>query len=344
MEEFIGNTDLLIPAKPTNITRVEDEVIYKMLLSTNGLALRFINNPTYEEMLIAVSQNGRAITYIPTEKRDDRLRETAIENDPLSIWSMKDEELPTKLWVAAVRTPYCDHHPIHLLTHIKYDNISPYLAFISNNKMHFHKIVDEIHGLRFEHLIWKYVYLCCPEIPDKDQLCPFDIQVKIFDSVVNTKPYLLEEFSPSLWTFDYVKNYIKKMPWHVGLIYEKYSHITRAVLYRLALDNCKDVHDVRSVLALYPTIRDADKSFTEFQYILESPNWVYVLESYISIFSIFADSIENCCKYVMQHFTMEQLYNNLSENCLNRIIERLPFLERIKYKLILNKFKRRNVK
>lgn len=278
----------------------------KMLLAKDGLLLKFITNPMDDEIAIAVKQNGDAIRFVSKEKHTDDLMWEAIRSNPHSIWYMDKNKLKTQLYITAVTTPYTgDDHPVHLLK--TQDKMAPYLAFISHNPHNFRDIIDDIRGLEFEHLIWKYAISNWGNIHSMMFLrpkimCPIEIQAKIVDEVVRKTPQLLEIFDKSFWTEERMKNYVISNPVHVNTVW---GHIDMSTgdLYRLAFDNCKDSWDVMSVLNVYPCY-DKERTTDEMVKVLESKRWDDIINR--GIFSVFAETRENA-EYIIDRFAFEEL-------------------------------------
>ena len=336
-------SDLIYDPHPLDI--VEDRFVpierrqrelTKMLLAKDGLLLKFITNPTDDEIAIAVKQNGDAIKFVSKEKHTDDLMWEAIRSNPHSIWYMDKKKLKSRLYIAAVITPYTgEDHPVHLLK--TQDKMAPYLAFISHNPHNFQDIIDDIRGLEFEHLIWRYVisnwqYSFSDVFAVKID-CPIEIQAKIVDEVVRKNPQLLEIFDKSFWTEERMKNYVISNPVHVNTIW---GHIDMSTgdLYRLAFDNCKDSWDVMGVLDVYPYY-DKERTTDEMVKVLESKRWYDILNR--NIFSVFASTRENA-EYIIDRFAFEELADKVKDYRLKEIIKLLPFFKRIKYKHKLKKY------
>lgn len=336
-------SDLIYDPHPLDI--VEDRFVpierrqrelTKMLLAKDGLLLKFITNPTDDEIAIAVKQNGDAIKFVSKEKHTYDLMQEAIRSNPHSIWYMDKKKLKSQLYIAAVTTPYTgEDHPVHFLK--TQDRMAPYLAFISHNPHNFQNIINDIRGLEFEHLIWRYAISNWPysfDDPfDVKIMCPMEIQAKIVDEVVRRNPQLLEIFDKSFWTEERVKNYVISNPVHVHTVW---GHIDMSTgdLYRLAFDNCKDSWDVMSVLNVYPYY-DKERTTDEMVKVLESKRWDDIINR--GIFSVFAETRENA-EYIIDRFAFEELADKVKDYRLKTIIELLPFFKRIKYKHKLKKY------
>jgi hypothetical protein len=64
-------------------------------LKNDGMLLEKVANPTEEEMLTALKQNGFALKYIPAEKQTKKICKTALKTDGLALEYVanKTEEL-----------------------------------------------------------------------------------------------------------------------------------------------------------------------------------------------------------------------------------------------------------
>lgn len=310
------------------------DTLMKMLLSNNGLLLKYIDDPTPEQMEIAVRQNGEAIQYIEPEKRSYELMEMAVESNPCAVkYIGYGGSGKFNLWIKAVSTPYeNDGHPIHqLIRDGKY--INPILKFLDNNPGCFHYIINDINNHRSAHILWKHILLKYPIDPDTILFnCPIEIQENIIKDVVTEEPCLLLGFDKILWTKEYACKLVDEYPIKVRQIMSWEFMDTNIIKTALNSEKCcgSDVYiiiDAIGDLSEYVLNHEEDKNklnmFDSLVEYLETKS-KYAIITLSRTYSVFSPdaSLKDIIEYIFNRFSMEDLVDNIGEECVEILINK----------------------
>ena len=142
----------IIIDNPINTIKQKQDVLTKMILSTDGSAIRFIEDPSEEEIEIALKQNPVAIQYI-------------MKGPMLKLDNPKSKSL----WIEAVKMKYdpCKDHPInHFLKHYKdnywetdEDKADILKAYMYSNPNYLEVIEDAVNENALHIELWKSMLL-----------------------------------------------------------------------------------------------------------------------------------------------------------------------------------------
>ena len=293
-----------------SITNKQDEII-NMILSIDGNALKYLKNPTKEQIEIAVQKNPAAIKYVPGDVFDEKL-----------MYELLDK-------------PYdCDHIANAIvdmrIDDFKKENLLRYFINknIENNIEVITAIIPTFEKLNLDtqlHL-WKHIIANDngnhPELIQtvylhgdlRDNVIKFALEVSI-DYLVSCEPMY--------WTRELTEEFIKKYPYRIRYaVTSSHSEASVSELHKLALDNCGNAFDADRVMdSLVTFLHNTTESYTE---LLESKNWHYVIDRYCGRFRARPELID----YVINKFTIETLCDNCDNEALEMIFNKLPYFKR----------------
>lgn len=305
------------------------ETVTDMLLNIDGTLIRFVENPTMDQMMMAVKQNGMAIQYILPANQTKEMKEEAIKSNPISIEYVYK---PTyEMWINAVSTEYVEgkRHPVEMVKDLDDsgfpDRIATvYCSFIDTNPDDFDVIKEDITGIPSEDIVWAYI---ATEYPYKGyfKACPIKIKEKIIDCVIESCPQLLEDCPESFWTGERTLKYLDSCPLHINTVIENRPDIDPIDWYKMALDRVYKRADVLSIMFSYPKEL---KTLDNMKVLLETKSR-YQLISYMCGFD--AIQIEGLPQYIVGNFRMEDLVDNVPVYRIRDCVNKLPFFEKIKY-------------
>ena len=311
----------------TPFGRIEEteEILFNMILSTNGMSIQYIKKPTEKQIEIALKQNPLAIQFV-------------MEGPMMNLTKQKTKEL----WVEAVKMEYnpCKDHPInHFLKLYKdiywesdEDKADVYKAYIEANPMWLEVIVEAVNKNDFHIELWKHMltnaaahggYNIFSKCPYQKELIRYalDISYGYF-------PYA----TVSVTTYDDFINYIIDYPYDgLGMI-DRLTTKNRYEVYRDILNACEDVPATHLICDAMP--KD-DFTVDNVAIILESKHWMWFLDSWCHCFLK-----RDVVLYVFDKFEPKDLIENLSESILNHYVGMLPFFKRMKYKRLIKSYKK----
>lgn len=318
----------------------QQETITNMLLNIDGCLIRYVENPTEEQMIMAVKQNGMAIQYILPMKQTEEIKLEAIKSNPMSVEFVYE---PTHEMIAdAVSTEFIydgdydeelPNHPIKLVKKLverktMEDQIFSFMMYVSFLKADSSQILyikDDIRGLVGEEALWRDAIINHPSsgLPKE---CPIDVQAKIIDLVMNKWPGMLDEFDKSLWDVGRCLRYIKAKPFHINLITLAKPEYSKLEWYKHAINEMSELYEVRCLC--YELSYEEKHSFNFMAELLETSRAGDVMDCcHNSLIEI-----EGMVEYIFDKFDFDTLFDDTYHTSLSTFIDALPFWKRIKYK------------
>ena len=304
-----------------SINGKQDEII-NMLLSIDGNSLKYLKNPTKEQIEIAVQKNPSAIKYASGNEFDKKL-----------MYELLDK-------------PYdCDHianaiadmgiREFEKETFLKYfinKNIKNNIGAIEAIIPTFEKLY-----LSTQLSLWKYIMT--KDNGDHTNLIHTmnlhgDLRDLVVKFALEVSIDYLEPCEPMYWTRELTEEFIKKYPQKVTrAIAASYSEDKASELCKLALDNCTRHFEADSVIVCLKGFEEDNmKVFTE---LLDSKNWHLI----INRFWVYYFNMEpELADYVVNKFTIETLCDNCDSSALKMIFNALPFFKRHSYLKRMKKY------
>lgn len=303
----------IIDPRIDSMTNKQDEII-NMLLSIDGNSLKYLKNPTKEQIEIAVQKNPTAIKYASGDEFDEKLMHELLDK------------------------PYDSDHIANAIVDMKInnfekDNLLRY--FINKN------IKDNIGAITaiiptFEKLyldtqlrLWKYII--SKDNGDHPDLIHIiylhgDLRDVVIKFALKVSIDYLESCEPMFWTRELTEEFIKRYPYRVTYaITSSYSEANASELCKFALDNCGNAFDADRVIdSLVEFLHDTTEAYIE---LLESKNWHYVIDRYYGRFRARPELVD----YVINKFTIETLCDNCDSEALEMIFNKLPYFKRHSY-------------
>ena len=300
----------IIDPRMDSISNKQDEII-NMLLSIDGNSLKYLKNPTKEQIEIAVQENPTSIKYASGDEFDEKLMHELLDK------------------------PYdCDHIANAIvdmkINNFEKENLLRY--FINKN------IKDNIEAITaiiptFEKLylstqlsLWKYIIAKDngdhPELIHTIYLHGYlrDVVIKF---ALKVSIVYLESCEPMFWTRELTEEFIKRYPHRVTYaITSSYSEANASELCKFALDNCGNAFDADRVInSLAEFLHNTTEAYIE---LLESKNWHYVIDDYYGRFRTRPELVD----YIINKFTIETLCDNCDSEALEMIFNKLPYFKR----------------
>lgn len=321
----------------------QQETITSMLLDVDGTLIRHIDNPSEEMMLAAVKQNGMAIQHILPMKQTEEIKWSAIKSNPYCIGFVYKPSLT--MWEEVVKFEYdeddenIEKHPVHLIkdSNIKETvaRISLYTSFIDSNPYDFSYIIKDISSEKdknIEVLTWRY-FLMNYDYTSCINLCPDKVMDQIVDDLIDKQPIVLKRLHIKYWTLERVEKLLKKHPSEVRYVPGSVFQNEIGSLYKLALDNAKDGIDLIGIALAFQ-----ENSFKEeiFPDILESENIFRLINK--GLFNFYYEFDKYKAKYIINKFGFDKLCKEVLPERVEKIINVLPLLTRLKYKFKLWKY------
>ena len=332
-------TDLM---KSINEIHKQQEMITNMLLDVDGTLIRDIDNPSEEMMLDAVKQNGMAIQYILPMKQTEEIKWAAIKNNPYCFEFVYDPTLT--MWEEAVKFEYdeddenIEKHPVHLIkdSNIKETvvRISLYTSFIDSNPHAFSCIIKDISSekdknvevLTWRHFLMHHDYTSCV-------LCPENVMDQIVDDLINENPCVLKRLHIKYWTLERTKKLLKASPSDIRDVPHSIFPDEIGELYRFASDNVKDGIDIIAIVLAFQSDNFKEKIFPD---ILESENIFRLINK--GLFNSYDEFDKDKATYIINKFGFDRLCKEVVSERVEKIINLLPPLTRLKYKYVLKKY------
>lgn len=299
-----------IKPRINSISNEQDEII-NMLLSMDGNCLRYLKNPTKEQIEIAIQKNPSAIKYASGDAFNEKL-----------IHELLDR-------------PYdCDHIANVIvdmdINNFEKDNLLRY--FINKN------IKNDIGAIKaiiptFEKLyldtqlgLWKYII--AKDNGNHTELIHTsylhgDLRDNVVKFALEVSIDYLESCEPMYWTRELTEEFIKKYPHRITYaITSSYSEANASELCKFALDNCECAFDADRVIdSLVEFLHNDTEAYIE---LLESKNWHYVIDRSWRRFRTRPELAD----YITNKFAIETLCDNCDSDALEALFNKLPYFKR----------------
>lgn len=307
------NPSEIIDPRLDSINSKQNEII-NMLLSIDGNSLKYLKNPTKEQIEIAVRKNPSAIKYASGDEFDEKL-----------MYELLDK-------------PYdCDHIANVIADMgIREFEKETFLRYfinknIKNNIGAIEAIIPTFQKLRLstQLSLWKYIITKDngnhPDLIHTMNLHG-DLRGGVIKFALEVSIDYLESCESKYWTRELTEAFIKKYSHRITYaIVTSYSQDKASELCRFALDNCTRSFDAdRVVDCLKGFVNDEIKAVTE---LLESKNWHYVINRFCMRFKVEPE----LANYVVNKFTVETLCDNCDSYALKMIFNALPYFKRHSY-------------
>lgn len=310
MSIYAANPSKSINSRMDSINSQQDEII-NMLLSMDGNCLKYLKNPTKEQIEIAVRKNPTAIKYASGDEFDEKLMHELLDR------------------------PYdCDHIANCIcdmkIRDFEKDNLLRYFINknIKNNIGAITAIIPTFENLHLDTQLglWKYiiekdngnhselVHTACLRGALRPIVITFALEVSID---------YLESCESMFWTRKLTEEYVKKYPYRITYaVTSSYSETNASELHKLALDNCGNAFDADRVIDSLVEFKHNDvESYTE---LLESKNWHYVIDRSWRYFGTRPELAD----YIINKFMIETLCDNCDIDALETLFNRLPYFKR----------------
>ena len=288
----------------------QDEII-NMLLSMDGNCLKYLKNPTKEQIEIAVQKNPTAIKYASGDEFDEKL-----------IYELLDK-------------PYDYEHIANVIADMRIsdfekDNLLRYFINknIKNNIGAITAIIPTFENLDLNTQLGLWKYIIAKDNGNNSDLIHSiylhgDLRDDVIKFALEVSIDYLESCEPMYWTRELTEEFIKKYPHRITyVITSSYSEAFVSELHKLALDNCECAFDaVRVIDSLMEFLHNDAESYTE---LLESKNWHYVIDRDWGRFRTRPELVD----YVINKFTIETLCDNCDSYALEMLFEKLPYFKR----------------
>lgn len=336
-------SDLGVLMKSMEGIHKQQETIASMLLDVDGTLIRHIDNPSEEMMLAAVKQNGMAIQHILPASQTDEIKMAAIKNNPYCIGFVYEPSLT--MWEEAVKFEYdeddknIDKHPVHLIkdSNIKETvaRISLYTSFIDSNPYAFSYIIKDISSEKdknIEVLTWRY-FLMNYDYTSCINLCPDKVMDQIVDDLINKNPCILKRLHIKYWTLERTKKLLKESPSEIRNVPHSIFPDEIGELYRFAADNVKDGIDIIGIVLAFQSDNFKETIFPD---ILESKNIFFIINK--GLLSFYNEFDKDKAMYIINKFGFDTLCKEVLPERVEAIINVLPPLTYLKYKLKLWKY------
>lgn len=305
-----------------SINSKQDEII-NMLLSIDGNSLKYLKNPTKEQIEIAVQKNPTAIKYASGNEFDEKLMHELLDK------------------------PYdCDHIANVIadmrISDFKKDDLLRYFINknIKNNIEAIEAIIPTFEKLYFDTQLCLWKYIVAKDNGNHSELIHTmylhgDLRDLVVKFALEVSIDYLESCESMYWTRELTEEFIKKYPQKVTrAIVASYSEANASELCRFALDNCECKFDAdRVIVCLKGFEEDNMKVFTE---LLESKNWHLIINRFWVYFNMEPDLAD----YVINKFTVETLCDNCDSEALKMIFNKLPYFKRHSYLKRMKKYLR----
>ena len=313
MDIYSVDSSEIIDPRIDSMTNKQDEII-NMLLSIDGNSLKYLKNPTKEQIEIAVQKNPTAIKYASGDEFNEKL-----------IHELLDKPYDSDhIANAIVDMRISDFEKDNLLRYFINKNIKDNIGAITAIIPTFEKLY-----LSTQLNLWKYIIAKDngnhPELIHTIYLHGYLRDVVIKFALKVSIDYL-ESCEPMFWTRELTEEFIKRYPYRVTYaITSSYSEANASELCKFALDNCGNAFDADRVInSLAEFLHNTTEAYIE---LLESKNWHYVIDRYYGRFR----SRPELADYVINQFTIETLCDNCDSEALEMIFNKLPYFKRHSY-------------
>ena len=296
-----------------SITSKQDEII-NMILSIDGNSLRYLKNPTKEQIEIAVQKNPTAIKYA------------------------SGDEFNEKLMYELLDRPYDCDHIANVIVDMKIDNFEKenLLRYfinknIKNNIEAITAIIPTFENLYLDTQMGLWKYIIAKDNGNHSELIHTSylhgsLRPIIVKFALEVSIDYLESCESIFWTRKLTEEYVKKYPHRIHRITyavaSSYLEAFASELHKLALDNCGNAFDADRVIdSLVEFLHNTTEAYIE---LLESKNWHYVIDRYYGRFRARPELAD----YVINKFTIETLCDNCDSEALEMIFNKLPYFKR----------------
>lgn len=306
----------------------KQDTLTKMILSTNGLAIQFIEKPTEEEIEIALKQNPLAIQYV-------------MKGPMLKL----DQQKNKALWIEAVKMEYdpCRDHPInHFLKHYKDnywetdgDKADILKAYMSANPDYLEVIEEAVNKNDLHIELWKSMLTLAAAHYDYHIFSRCMYQSELIRYALDISYKYFEHANVSVTTYDDLIHYIIQVPFEGVDMIDRLTTKNPFEVYKDIFDTCENVSFAHHIADAMPK-----DNFTvdNVAILLESKHWMWFLDSWCHCF-LNRDVI----LYIFDKFKPKDLIDNIDELILDHYVDMLPFFRRLKWRRMLkahNKEKR----
>ena len=293
-----------------------------------------IHNPTYDEIVdMLLSMDGLCIRFLsnPSDKQID----LAIDNHPGAILNIPESRRTKERWLKAISEPYydyCSNHPISGLKESglpKEDIKELYIEFIkhSGTVLGGDLITDFKSVLSTEETvdIWKAIvkYTDDPQFAFMSCDCP----EKVYKYAVDLDVRNLLCFDISMWKLPDIVNAIAVRP---NIIHKVFLNLQSCGggyafidIIRLAIDRCELGFDIKCILMECDQRIDLES----FKVLMQSNNWYKILNH--ALFYCDMDRVK--ALYVFEYFNFGKLVEKVDKYTLRQICYHLPLFKKMKY-------------
>ena len=323
----------------------QQESIIKMLLNMDGTLIRLINEPTEEQMMIAVKQNGMAIQYMLPMKQTDEMKMAAIESNPFCFEFVYEPTMP--MWLKALQAEMPEDeelakkHPVKILKRIEmspYQKKLLYTTFLDQYPSDISAIADDICEMDEADVveIFEFLFKRHGDVVDADE-CPRNIIGEIIDNVMVDNPRFLRCCPIEYWT---TERMIKLLEYHVCYLDDVchvvmgWDDISTPIFIKHALDICKNESDMRYIIIFARNM--IPYSVDYLATILESKNAIHILDTLFVHWNIDRNGVE----YILDKFPIEEIFDNVRYATFYDMTSKLSLFKRIKYRRMANKHRK----
>ena len=310
MSIYAANPLKNVNPKMDSINNTQEEII-NMLLSMDGNCLRYLKNPTKEQIEIAVQKNPTAIKYASGDEFDKKL-----------MYELLDR-------------PYDHNHIANAIVDMRIrefekDNLLRYFINknIKNNIGAITAIIPTFEKLHLDTQLRLWKYIIAKDNGDHPDLIHIiylhgDLRDNVVKFALEVSIDYLESCESMYWTRELTEEYVKKYPYKITYaVTSSYSEAFVSELHKLALDNCECAFDAdRVVDCLKGFINSETEVFVE---LLESKKWYYIINRFCGRFKMEPELAD----YVVNKFTIETLCDNCDSCALEMIFNKLPYFKR----------------
>jgi hypothetical protein len=323
----------------------QQESIIKMLLNMDGTLIRLINEPTEEQMMIAVKQNGMAIQYMLPMKQTDEMKMAAIESNPFCFEFVYEPTMPMWLKALQVEMPEDEElakkHPVKVLKRIEmspYQKKLLYTTFLDQYPSDISAIADDICEMDEADVveIFEFLFKRHGDVVDADK-CPRNVIGEIIDNVMEDNPRFLRCCPIEYWT---TERMIKLLEYHVCYLDDVchvvmgWDDISAPIFIKHALDICKNESDMRYIIIFARNM--IPHSVDYLATILESKNAIHILDTLFVHWNIDRNGVE----YILDKFPIEEIFDNVRYATFYDMTSKLSLFKRIKYRWMANKHRK----
>lgn len=329
----------------------KDRDTIKMILSVDGNAIRFIDEPDDELIDIALKRTPSAIFHLKdkinnVEILKKLIAESSDEADVLIdlakvIKSIDDEEIKCELYKyfilfhrKAVQLVVDDFKRLPI---VEQDNL--WLMILGNIS---HKEYEILRSYRFNNT-WCDLLSDFTDDVEILRLCPCRVQEDIMYFLKNKTSRVFEYIDSSLWTEEYIYQYIRSDPNKIDVVLKdycanRYKH-NCAEFWQYAIDRTLLRSDIWLLL----------KKYKDDKYPINLNTIILFLNSLrqydvISGMLLYNYLDEESSRYIINRFTPKELLDNLTPDDFEKLINLLPSKNRILYKIKNRKLIRRKLK